>query len=378
MDLRKVHTIIFDMDGVVTRERVYWQAAALTVLETMTSEQFFGREISAVFLRPVYQLLTDAEFLLPESFIAAVKGRSINTNWDLAFFAIGLQLIDWLATAPGFKPTSGSLEDLRAARPLVPPVRPLRGTQHLLDELLLDHPSLSGFQYIDALHASLVQRTGIEFPLFDRTGPLWKLTMDLFQEWTLGSNRWVAQGNERVSCFFKWGLIENEDPVVPLDDLHKLFDWLSFRYTMGIATGRPYEEIMLPLRKWGLLQYFSPDRIATHRNAEVAEAFMAERGEKLSLSKPHPFLFLASVFPADPPLALLRKKFPIEGREHFLVVGDAVSDIAIARTLGCPSVAVLTGVRGDDAQARLRAAGPTVVLDSVLDLRQTLGIIHGR
>ena len=34
--------IIFDMDGVVTSEYIYWDAAALTVYELLYSHKFYG------------------------------------------------------------------------------------------------------------------------------------------------------------------------------------------------------------------------------------------------------------------------------------------------------------------------------------------------
>ena len=36
-------TVIFDMDGVITSEEMYWNAAALTVYEYINSSDYFGK-----------------------------------------------------------------------------------------------------------------------------------------------------------------------------------------------------------------------------------------------------------------------------------------------------------------------------------------------
>ena len=41
--LEKFDKIIFDMDGVITSEYMYWEAAALTVYELLFSYEKFGR-----------------------------------------------------------------------------------------------------------------------------------------------------------------------------------------------------------------------------------------------------------------------------------------------------------------------------------------------
>ena len=40
--LNKYDTVIFDLDGVITSEQCYWDAAALTVWEYLHSDMFIG------------------------------------------------------------------------------------------------------------------------------------------------------------------------------------------------------------------------------------------------------------------------------------------------------------------------------------------------
>ena len=58
----------------------------------------------------------------------------------------------------------------------------------------------------------------------------------------------------------------------------------------GIATGRPYDEIMIPLKSWGLFHFFDPEHIATHREIAEAEEFLKRRGRQCSIAKPHPYV----------------------------------------------------------------------------------------
>ncbi len=109
--------IIFDLDGVITSEEAYWDAAGLTLHELMYSPSYWGIGASKN-----YAAATTAEesrdtsrSTLPESEIMAYKARSINSNWDTCYVAVCLRLIDALALLQ--KQVPGTISDLLPLRP---------------------------------------------------------------------------------------------------------------------------------------------------------------------------------------------------------------------------------------------------------------------
>src|SRR5437016_7471994 len=100
--------IIFDLDGVITSEEAYWDAAGLTLHELLYSPRYWDIEGN----RPggqykQYHPTATAEesrrisrAILPEPEILALKARAINSNWDVCYAAVCLRLINLLALLP--------------------------------------------------------------------------------------------------------------------------------------------------------------------------------------------------------------------------------------------------------------------------------------
>ncbi len=94
--------IVFDLDGVITSEEAYWDAAGLTLHELMYSPHYWN--IGAA---RQYHPAANAEEsrrvsrdIFPEAEILALKSRAINSNWDTCYAAVCLHLIDLLALSP--------------------------------------------------------------------------------------------------------------------------------------------------------------------------------------------------------------------------------------------------------------------------------------
>src|SRR6516225_8264872 len=109
--------IIFDLDGVITSEEAYWDAAGLTLYELCYSPRYWGLSRSASstdrqFLAPktAQESRSISRSIFPESDILALKGRSINSNWDTCYVTVCLHLIALLRLSP----------DLSFLLPLVP------------------------------------------------------------------------------------------------------------------------------------------------------------------------------------------------------------------------------------------------------------------
>ena len=105
--------IVFDLDGVITSEEAYWDAAGLTLHELLYSPRYWDVENSRLGegeqdrqdkqYRPaetaeVSRYISRAIF--PESEIVALKARAINSNWDVCYAAVCLRLINLLALLP--------------------------------------------------------------------------------------------------------------------------------------------------------------------------------------------------------------------------------------------------------------------------------------
>src|ERR1700694_4074341 len=90
--------IIFDLDGVITSEEAYWDAAGLTLHEMLYSPRYWG--LHEIHYHPVQTAAESRQIsraTVPEAQILALKGRAINSNWDTCYAAVCLHLISILS-----------------------------------------------------------------------------------------------------------------------------------------------------------------------------------------------------------------------------------------------------------------------------------------
>src|SRR5438309_314106 len=100
--------LIFDLDGVITSEEAYWDAAGLTLHELLYSPRYWDIEGNCPGEQDKqYHPTATAEesrrisrAILPEAEILALKARAINSNWDTCYAAVCLRLINLLALLP--------------------------------------------------------------------------------------------------------------------------------------------------------------------------------------------------------------------------------------------------------------------------------------
>src|SRR5947209_936120 len=76
----KIDTLIFDMDGVITTEEKYWACARLALWELVTHTL----SIPYAFGDPIHDVAA-REAVTPDSLIYALKGRAVNSNWDICY-----------------------------------------------------------------------------------------------------------------------------------------------------------------------------------------------------------------------------------------------------------------------------------------------------
>lgn len=334
--LKGIHRIIFDMDGVITSEQNYWNAAALTVYEMLYSSQYFGdRDIqvdpSAEEIKQIRK-----KVFLDDQLISLLKDRGINTNWDLAYVVLCIARILYT---------------------------------HHFEEIYryISVRDLEGEEIYRFLMYKLSLLTGMDEEYYQRHGEFWNQCQKVFQEWYLGEKAYLKTYGQKPSQSGKKGLMYSEQPIIPLDELRNILKVLhSSGISLGIGTGRPFIEIHAPLVLWEVDQYFDRQSYITY--TEVEEAEKTNPGKE-SLAKPHPYVFLKAIFGKESDDSwLLRGEYDKGEISHTLIVGDAGSDIMAAKAIQCKFAAVLTGVSGQKARSYFEQMGADYILDSIREL----------
>ena len=331
-------TILLDMDGVITSEAVYWDAAALTVWELLNSHRYFGTEnIDPVALSAQANTLR-REIFCDDAIIKTVKNRGINNNWDLAWLVASGALIlntrnfnavhNWLSSLPD-----------TATELCVAVSEGLQNQCRMPEE--------------KAMHAR----------------GFWLTVQLCFQEWFLGSEMFPKYWNAPCVQSEKPGLTFGEEPIVNKQKLLALFAAITQNKKLGIGTGRPYIEAITPLKNWGALPYVHPDAIITYQDVCDAQNEFQKTRPNIILTKPHPYVFLRGIFGR-----LVDDDSLIDGHydraqcRKTLVVGDALCDLLAAKTAGCDFAAVLTGIDGEKARDVFKAEKADYILHNILEL----------
>ncbi|MDP8243005.1 MAG: HAD hydrolase-like protein [Candidatus Hinthialibacter antarcticus] len=431
---KNIDVILFDMDGVITSEEAYWDAAGLTIRELLESPGFLG--LNPTQYTPVvdlfYQRLSKSSRMewrkyLPDKLIGACKSRGINNNWDLTYLIAGIYLapifsplFNYFSVAhDGSKGASTQSNDADAVKDmnridealLQETISPIwnrllelnsKGQQldllrtqdmHLWgdyfrtlgrnivpinkpEKLIAEEIGLEarGLELLNAINNLVIGDNKNRAPWFDRSSPLWHDCRALFQGWYLGEALYETTYQEPLAYRPKPGLIHQEEPLLGRQATHKCLSQLKEAgYTLGVATGRPRNEILTPLQRWEMLDYFGEGRISTHDEAEKAEAELKSLGAHHQLSKPHPYIFLRARYPEKSPLQLVEMTdAPPEELKRTLIVGDAQADIWAAQKIHAPCAAVMTGAAGKADPQGLRDSKPDAIFDNVIDLTEQL------
>lgn len=372
--------IIFDLDGVITSEEAYWDSAGLTLHEILYSPHYWNMSGQHDY-QPAASALQSRQIsreVLPIWLIASFKARALNSNWDTCYAAVCLQLIDVLSRLPErahllpLEPESADwLSKLRAQLAQSPAVGP-SGYDHWRQQHPFDLPvfqkatGLQLFEHLDAYASAVlhIQVAGV----FARRRPFWRFCQQIFQEWLLGDTLYLHTYRRPPAQTDKPGCLFFEEPLLPVQEIHATLASLTAQgYTLGIASGRIYQEAALPLEKYNLLPYFDKAHLGTYDLVTRAEKELRVHSPTPPLGKPHPFHFQAAV---NWQLALQHVR--ADGAEAFeipfVVVGDSTSDILGGQRAGAVTVAVLTGAQSPEAHTLLLKSGPDFVLEDVTGL----------
>ncbi len=370
--------LIFDLDGVITSEEAYWDAAGLTLHELLYSPRYWG--LSG---REPYHPAQTAEesrrisrATLPEAQILALKARAINSNWDTCYAAVCLHLISILSEWQSGK---GQHEDFQLF-----PLLPWGATwlahfrQHVTGHAaqldiarIFARPVFRdavGLELINRFDAYASEVTGHPIEgVFSRYSPFWEFCRAIFQEWYLGDELYEQTYGRAPAQAGKPGCIHFEQPLLPIERVSAALETLrQQQYTLGFATGRVYQEAVYPLQMYGLLAYFDERHISTYDAVERAEAGLRARGDHALLSKPHAFPFLYAI-DHDYEEAIIQGNVA-HSTEPCVVIGDSTSDILGGRAAAALTVAVLTGTRSAETRALLAQSQPDFTIDDMTRL----------
>ena len=317
----KYNKIIFDMDGVITGEAMYWDAAALTVYELL----FDRRDCEVEDFPKIHDTI-----FCGRDFINALKVRGVNTNWDLALISYCL--------SKHINPNLQTLDSEHFKRVL---------------EFAQTLPN-SATEVYDISYNLAAKATGKPYDCFIREkGEMWTIVQDVFESWFVGK-----------------GLVNMERPIVPLDKLINLLKKLTDAgITLGIGTGRPSLELKRPLEMWNITKYFDENCVADYSHTVNAEISC---NSEVSLAKPHPYVFRKAAAQGK-----YTDRELLDGTHNnitggVLVVGDAVADFAAAKAGGFAFAAVLTGVSGEAMRPYFEENGAEYIFDDVLGLSELL------
>lgn len=317
------------MDGVITSEYTYWDSAALTVYQLLYDYRYYGKsEIDRAWCRKNCKEIYNTIFCGGKT-VRAVKSLGVNTNWDLAYivFCVSKYLSPELTEFDPwhFQSVCMFIENITANAPEV-----------------------------YDLIAGLVKSAGAVPGDCKRSSDgLWSNLVGCFQKWYLG--------DENLP-----GLNRSEAPLIPLEKIKQTLSALKNKgIRLGIGTGRPRAEIIFPLENWGILQYFESEMIATYDDILNAEKLL---DPEVTLSKPHPFVFLKAAFSAELSDKELTENDLKEKCKDIAVIGDAPSDLLAAKAADMCFAGVLTGIDRASAEEYFSAHGADYILNDMSEL----------
>lgn len=325
---KKYDTVIFDMDGVITREQQYWNAAALTVWEFLHSGSYYGDEkLNAADLMSEYSKIRNIVFS-DDKMITLLKGKGVNSNWDLSYIAFALIILN-----------DGDY------------TKALENVRNFDENILNEYPKLG---------QKLSKKLGDKECA--RNSSLWLRLKSCFQEWFLGDDLFGTLYNKSPVLCGKSGLCHAETPIIngeKLKDIFRLLHKSGIR--IGIATGRPKVEMETPLISFGIMEYIDKNALICYDYVSKAELKTSK-----NLTKPHPYMFVKALLGADyPDERIAEGNYPRNNIKNTLAVGDAGADILAAHDAGMDFCAVLTGVSGKAAREYFKMENAEYILDSL-------------
>ena len=337
-------TILFDVDGVFLSEERCFDVSALTVEELLYNPRYLnldGRKFVTDYSEENIKEIRSVIFA-EDQILKRFKEAGLNSNWGMLFITFAIIYIDIL------KQENLNLADIDITN--LNEVGDMLGEVSVNPEAVLEFISRENFTK-DEIYTALIEHAAtlqnIQDPeVFKMYGPIWEQGHFKYQEWYLGSDLVEADTGIPAEELGKTGFIYDEEWIVDPAEIKAMLNSLTEQgYTIGVATGRPRQETLLPFEQAGLLEVFDENRIST-----ASEVMAAEDKSAVShaLTKPHPFSYLWSLYMQNDTLFNAAVHGQNESDEQIFIVGDSVADFYCADKIGATFIATLTGLTGDD------------------------------
>ena len=374
--------ILFDVDGVLLSEERYFDASALTVWEMLYSPKYLalkGEEFDPCPPEEIIRKIRKDVFA-DDQVLDFMKSRGINSNWDMVYLSFGHQLLCVMEQLiPEYKDEIESILQRQISIDSLAKVARLAQEKKVgvhYDRFVKDFESstVEKQELLTYLNDLAEKKLNVKTEVFSRNSDLWELCQETFQEWYLGDQLVQESIGKPTRQIGKRGFLSDEIPIVPIKEMADTFSVLQEKgITLGIGTGRPTIETLVPLKEMALLSYFDPNRVVTASHVLDAENAFPERSP---LAKPQPFCYIKGwlgLHASDQQCFDLALPFP--GAESVLVVGDSVADFMAAKSMGCTFAAVLTGLSGKEARVKFEELGADFILN---DMREVVDLVHGK
>ena len=329
--MKHKNLIIFDMDGVI--------------IDVSKSYRDVVRQTTKLFFQPARSWEKLPEPLFELSDLATVKqSGGLNNDWDLT--CVVINLLYSLTKNPKIHVSQDPWtrwQETLSQCDVASITKFLTSTDQPL-ATLLQHKGKLQDGFISELYAGDVGSGNI--------------IKQIFQEIYLGHELFQTTYNLKPNVYNSNGYILREKVLIE----RSVLDDLSRHNVLAIATGRPKAEADYPLDYFDLKKYFK--MIFTLDDCLMEEKrIFNETGEKVSLSKPHPFML-------DAIAQALQDKFL-----GFYYVGDMPDDmVAASRSkAGYKGVGLLLSAAAKDSlRNKLIRAGADFIIDDYEGLYRLL------
>jgi phosphoglycolate phosphatase-like HAD superfamily hydrolase len=374
-----IKTVLFDVDGVLLDEDHYFDASALTVWEMLISKNYLAlspRKFKTDYTEDEIKEIRGHVFD-NDNVLKFLKSRGLNANWDMIYLTFGYQLIHLLSQ---IKDTE--FEEIKRwcqapmNREILLHIGKVLGNYQVKTDFSLfvedfKQTQATKQELLEYLNVLVKEKLGVETSIFKGKDMLWSVCEHVSQEWYVGDKNVLLSTGRPTVQTGKKGFLANEKTLAPVEEIAELFQFLTDSgLQIGIGTGRPELETIQPFQHLDWLKHFDENHIVTADEVLKAEKM---RTEYKSLSKPHPFTYLAAFYGKDKSVRdCLQAPLPLENGSEVLIVGDSLADLLAARKMGCPFAAVLTGLSGKDARSEFEQHEADYILDSVVDIKGIL------
>ena len=363
-------TILFDVDGVFLSEARCFDVSALTVEELLYNPRYLnidGRKFKTSYTDEEIKEIRQTIFM-NDKILERFKEIGLNSNWDMLFISFSIIYIDILKKE-GLNLQDVDITDLNTIGDMLGEVtvRP-----ELVEEFLSEK-----VQTKEDVYAALIEEAktlpGIEdLSVFELYGSIWSLGHQVYQEWYLGSDLVEADTGMPAEEVDKKGFIYDEEWIVSSDKIKDmLLNLKEAGYTIGVATGRPRQETLIPFEQGGLDRVFDENRIST-----ATEVMWAQEQNLVdhALTKPHPFSYLWSLYLHNSGMLEAAVNGRNMSEEDIIIVGDSVADYYCARAIDATFLAPLTGLTGVDIKDTFTELGVSedCMLKDVLEVPEAV------